>query len=277
MGTTTPTIRRLARLFVTVLVLAIVVAPLYWLIATALKLPLSIGQYPPALVPRALTASNFGDLFRLYSFPQNLANSAIVTVSAVLLTVTIGSLAGYAVAHLPQRGRRFVLFAVLLFGLFPEIMLIPGLFATMRDLGWLNTWQSLILPYSGWGLPFAIWMSANYFATLPPELEEAARVDGAGWVKTVWSVILPVSGPALVAVAVFTFVADWSEFLMANSVDSTLGTTTLPVGITLYGSQYYNATGSVFAAALLGSIPVAVLLVVFRKLMVSGLVAGTVR
>lgn len=262
-----------------IVLLAVIVAaivPLYWMVVTSFKLPLAIGA-TPTLLPHGLSIINFRNLVTQGNILLNLRNSLGIDLSATIIVLVAGGLGGYAVAHLSPRWRQLALVSVLLFGLFPEIILIPGIYAIMRDLGWTNTWQSLILPYSAWGLPFAIWMSANYYAILPRELEEAALCDGAGWMRILRSVVLPVSKPILLSIAVFTFVAFWSEYLIANSVNTAMGTTTLSVGITMYGTQYQNATGEVLGAALISAIPVALLLIIFRKALVSGLIGGAVK
>ncbi len=145
----------------------------------------------------------------------------------------------------------------------------------MRDIGWLNTYQALIFPYSAFNLPFAIWILRNYFLGISMSTEESARIDGAGALRTLWSVILPQVTPSIFTAGVFTFTACWTEFLMALSFD--FGKKTIPVGIASLGTQFTVPYGAYFAASVIAVVPIAVLVIIFRKAVVSGLTAGAVK
>ncbi len=147
----------------------------------------------------------------------------------------------------------------------------------MKVLGWLKRYQALIIPYTAFNFPFATWIVRNYMLGIPREMEETARIDGAGPLTTLWQVILPQARPGLFTAGIFTFTACWTEFLMALSFNSNNSYRTIPVGIALFGSQFTIPFGTIFAASTAAAIPIAVLVLVFRKSVVSGLTAGAVK
>ena len=156
-------------------------------------------------------------------------------------------------------------------------MLFRSLYALLRDIGWLNSYQALIIPYTAFYLPFAIWILRNYFLAIPHEMEESARIDGANPLRTIWSVILPQAWPGLFTAGIFTFTACWTEFLMALSFNVANDYRTIPVGVALFGSQFTIPYGTLFAASVVAVVPIAILVLIFRRSVVSGLTAGAVK
>ena len=189
-----------------------------------------------------ITRSLFGD----YTFGRYIINSAVVALCATFLVLFLGTLAGYALARFPIRGKFPLMVSLLIISVFPEIAVIAPLYLLMRDLGWLNSYQALIVPYTAFFLPFAIWILRNYFLGIPYAMEESARIDGAGPLRTLWTVILPQATPGLFTAAVFTFTACWSEFLMALSFNIDNNYRTIPVGIAEFGSQFTVPYGTLF-------------------------------
>ncbi len=138
-----------------------------------------------------------------------------MTLVATALVLVFGTMAGYALGRLPMRGKFTLMVTLLMISLFPEIAVIAPLYTLLKDLGWLNSYQGLIIPYTAFFLPFAIWILRNYMLGIPKEMEETARIDGAGPIRTVWSIILPMALPGVFTAGIFTFTAAWTEFLMA--------------------------------------------------------------
>jgi multiple sugar transport system permease protein len=257
------------------LVALFVALPLYWLVASSFKGDKEIGT--PHLYPHAATGSNYRNAFSQYAFTTYIENSAIVAVSTTVLVLGLGTFAGYALARLPVRGKTGVMTALLMISLFPTVALVAPLYLLLRDIGWLNSYQGLILAYTALTLPFAIWILRNYFLSIPKEMEEVAWVDGASPARTVVSVILPQALPGLFTAGVFTFVAAWTEFLIALSVNSADSYRTVPVGIALFGGQFVTPYGTIFAASAVAMLPIALLVLIFRRAVVSGLTAGAVK
>ncbi|HWG02701.1 MAG TPA: carbohydrate ABC transporter permease [Trebonia sp.] len=263
--------------FCAFLVFAFIVLPLYWMLASAFKTQANVGASPPQLFPDPLSVQNFSVAFSQNTFGRYILNSVIVAVVATFLVLVLGTLAGYALARLPMRGAFTVLVILLMISVFPEIAVVVPLYALLRDFGWLNSYQALIIPYTAFFLPFSIWILRNYFMAIPHEMEESARIDGASPLRTIWSIILPQAWPGLFTAAIFTFTACWTEFLMALSFNIVNSYRTIPVGVALFGSQFVVPYGAIFAASVVAVAPIAVLVFIFRRSVVSGLTAGAVK
>jgi multiple sugar transport system permease protein len=261
----------------TFLVFLFIIIPLYWMIASAFKTPANVGASPPQYFPHPISTANFHAAFTQYTFSRYIANSVIVAVVATALVLVLGTLAGYAMGRLPMRGKFTTLVILLMISVFPEIAVVSPLYLLLRNLGWLNSYQALILPYTAFFLPFAIWILRNYFLAIPHEMEESARIDGASPIRTLWAVILPQAWPGVFTAGIFTFTACWTEFLMALTFNSANSYRTIPVGVALFGGQFITPYGIIFAASVVAVVPIGILVFIFRRSVVSGLTAGAVK
>jgi multiple sugar transport system permease protein len=254
-----------------------VIAPLYWLIATSFKNPNSIGASPPSLGPAPFSLENYANAFVGYDFGIYFRNSLVVTTATTALVLALGTLAGYALGRLPMRGTFTTMVALLVISVFPAVAVIAPLYLLMRNLGWLNSYQALIVPYTAFNLPFAIWILRNYFLGIPKEMEETGRIDGAGPLRTLAAIILPQALPGLFTAGIFCFTACWTEFLMALTFDSSNDYRTIPVGIAEFGGNFQVPYGTIFAASVVAVVPIAVLVFIFRRWVISGLTSGAVK
>ena len=252
-----------------------ILIPLYWLIASSFRSPNNFGT--ATLNPAPLSGGNYSNAFVGYDFGIYFRNSLIVSIVATALVLILGTLAGYALGRLPMRGKFTTLVILLMISVFPEVAVIAPLYLLMRNLHWLNSYEALIVPYTAFFLPFAIWILRNYFMAIPREMEESARIDGANPLRTIWSIILPQTLPGLFTAGVFTFSACWIEFLMALSFNVSNNYRTIPVGVALFGGQYITSYGDIFAASVVAVVPIGVLVFIFRRNVVSGLTAGAVK
>jgi multiple sugar transport system permease protein len=261
----------------TTLVAVFIIVPLYWLVTSGFKGTAGIGK--ATLLPHDLSTENYSAAFGSAATPfaRYILNSVVVAVLSTAIVLSLASLAGYALGRLPMRGKVPIMVALLMISVFPAIAVVPPLFLVMKTIGWLNSYQALIFPYVAFNLPFAIWIMRNYMLGIPKEMEETARIDGAGPFKTLWSVILPQARPGLFTAGIFCFSACWTEFLMATSFNTDPDFRTIPVGIADFGAQFTIPYGIIFAAATVASVPIAILVLVFRKSVVSGLTAGAVK
>ena len=205
-----------------------------------------------------------------------LRNSLVVAVATTALCLVVGAGCAYALARLRFRGRAAVLACVLATTLFPQISLVSPLYLLLRSLGLIDTFPGLVLPYLTFALPLTIWLLAAAFRDLPPELEEAARLDGAGRLRVLLEIVLPVAAPALAAVGIITFVTCWNEFLFALSFTLGPERQTLPVAIALFRGQYQVPWGEVLAASMVATLPVAAVVLGFQRRIVRGLTSGAV-
>jgi ABC-type glycerol-3-phosphate transport system permease component len=258
------------------LLLAGLVVPFYWAVIASLT-PEARLFGAPSLVPRDLVLEHYRALFSQRSFWVPIRNSLIVAGATTLLCVTLGALAAYALARLHFPGRNALLGLVLAVSMFPQISVVSPLYLLLRELRLINTYPGLVLPYLTFAMPLAIWLLVGFFRQLPPELEEAAMVDGATRLQAVRKVVLPVAIPGLAATAILTFLYSWNEFLFALSF--TLGPErhTVPVAIALFRGRYQVPWGQILAASVVATAPVALIVLGFQRRIVQGLTAGAVK
>ena len=259
-----------------VLALLALAAPLYWALVGSLTPEARLFEGPP-LLPLDPIADHYRALFAERDFWLPIRNSLVVAASTTLLCLALGSLCAYAVARLRFRGRGVLLAGVLAVSMFPQISVVPPLYLLLRSLGLIDTYPGLVLPYLSFAMPLAIWLLVGFFRQLPPELEDAARVDGASRLRAFREVVLPLAAPALATTGILTFVYCWNEFLFALSFTLGPERQTVPVAIALFRGQYQVPWGQVLAAVMLATAPVAALALVFQRRIVQGLVSGAVK
>jgi multiple sugar transport system permease protein len=259
----------------TIVTALFILLPLYWLIASSFKAPNDVGT--TQLFPNPISGANYSNAFVGFDFGIYFRNSLVVTIIATALVLILGTLAGYALGRLPMRGKFTTLVILLMISVFPEVAVIAPLFLLMKEIGWLNSYQALILPYTAFNLPFAIWILRNYMLGIPKEMEETGRIDGAGALRTVWTIILPQALPGLFTAGIFCFTACWTEFLMALTFNDSNNFRTIPVGIADFGGNFQVPYGTIFAASVVAVVPIGILVFVFRKFVISGLTSGAVK
>ncbi|MGH8907867.1 MAG: carbohydrate ABC transporter permease [Egibacteraceae bacterium] len=252
--------------------------PFVWLIDVSVKIG-NNALNSPLLSQGPFGLDNYISVFS-QGFGYNLRNSAIVAGATTLLCVPIGSLAAYALARLRLRRKALILSGVLAVSLFPPVALVPSLYELLRALGLLNTYPGLFIPYTAFSLPLTIFILTTFFAAIPAELEEAARVDGATPFQAFHRVILPLAAPGVVAAAILVFVSAWNEFLLASTfAPRSLSAQTVPVAIAAFtGSvSYERPIGTITAACVIVTVPMILLVLLFQKRIVAGLTAGAVK
>ena len=259
----------------TIVTALFILLPLYWLIASSFKAPNDVGS--TQLFPNPISGANYSNAFVGYDFGIYFRNSLIVTIVATALVLFLGTLAGYALGRLPMRGKFTTLVILLMISVFPEVAVIAPLYLLMRNLHLLNSYPALIIPYTAFFLPFAIWILRNYFLGIPKEMEETGRIDGASPLRTVWTIVLPQALPGLFTAGIFTFTACWTEFLMALTFNSSNNYRTIPVGIAEFGGNFNVPYGTIFAASVVAVVPIGILVFIFRKFVISGLTSGAVK
>lgn len=253
--------------------------PFFWLIMTSLKKG-NNALNSPNLFEGPFGLQNYESVFA-QDFALNLRNSLAIAGMTTILCVAIGSLAGYALARLPLKRKVLLLSGVLAVSLFPPVALVPPLYELWRTLGLLNTWEGLYIPYTSFTLPLTIFILTTFFAAIPKDLEEAARVDGATPFKAFLRVILPLAAPGVFAAAIIVFVSAWNEFLLASTFaprDAEVAQT-VPVAIAAFTGavQFQRPVGTITAACVVVTIPMIIVALVFQKRIVAGLTAGSVK
>jgi trehalose/maltose transport system permease protein len=231
----------------------------------------------PGLSLRGLTLDHYRALFETRDFWLPIRNSLVVAASTTVLAVAIGGLCAYAIARLTFRGKPFILAAVLAVSVFPQIAIVSPLYLVLREVHLIDTYPGLVLPYLTFATPLSVWLLAGFFRQLPPEIEEAALVDGASRLQAFYRILLPIALPGVMATAILTFLYCWNEFLFALSFTLGPERQTVPVAIALFRGQYQVPWGEVLAAAVVATLPVALIVMVAQRRIVSGLTAGAVK
>jgi multiple sugar transport system permease protein len=253
--------------------------PFFWLIMTSLKQG-DRALNSPNLFQGPFGLQNYEAVFR-QDFVLNLRNSLAIAGMTTILCVVIGSFAAYALARLPLKRKILLLSGVLAVSLFPPVALVPPLYELWRNLGLLNTWEGLYIPYTSFTLPLTIFILVTFFASIPKDLEEAARVDGASPFKAFYKVIFPLAAPGVFAAAIIIFVAAWNEFLLASTFAPRNAEVaqTVPVAIAAFTGavEFQRPIGTITAACVVVTIPMIIVALVFQKRIVSGLTAGSVK
>ncbi len=252
--------------------------PIVWLILTSMKTTAGIYAWPPQYIPSPFTLENYIKILR--DSPELLLyvlNSFIVGVGCTAVTLGIGGLAGYALSRLRLKYAAALMVAILAVSMFPPVSLLPSLFQNFLEAGLLNTYQGLILAHTGLFLPFAVWMLASYFATLPTEIEEAAKMDGMGTLRIFLTVVIPLSWPGFVATGLIVFIFSWNEFPLALVLMSQNAMRTAPVGISLYPGEYAFPWETISTATVIAIVPILIITAIFQKQIVGGLTAGAVK
>lgn len=260
-----------------VVVLFIALFPFAWTVITSLKPAAELYTPVVQYLPRHPTLENYGRLFQTTPFGRYFLNSAIVSVSTVVLGLTVSTCAAYAFSRFRFPGRDRILFAFLIVNMFPQILLLVPLFIIMRSLHLLNTYFALILSYATFTIPFSVWMLTGFFDALPRELEEAAMVDGATHMGAFWRVIMPLAAPGIAATAIYIFINAWNEFLYALTFSSNLEVRTVPVGLRTFIGQYIIQWELLTAAGVLSSLPIIIAFIFIQRQLISGLTAGAVK
>ena len=250
--------------------------PLIIALGTALKPP-GTATSDLGILPAHPSWSNFSYIFTETSLLTYVKNSVIVTTATTALVLAGASLAAYAFSRLTFFLKN-VLYPLFLMGLMlPFVVVLVPLFHMEERLHLFNTYGALILPYVGFGLPFAILLLKNYFDSVPREMEEAALVDGASRLRTFLAIVLPMTTPALSTVAIFQAVGSWNEFLFALLFMTKDAMRTVPLAIVPFIGQFGNQTEYMFAMLLVITLPPVVLFVAMQRYFVSGLTAGAIK
>ncbi|MCO6040252.1 trehalose/maltose ABC transporter permease MalG [Thermococcus alcaliphilus] len=261
-----------------ILMAIICLFPFIWMIVVSFaKDPTFLGS---PLVEYKSTLENYVRVLSdpTLHFPAYLKNSIIIASLVTLTTVSISSLAAYAVSRIEFKGRLLIPIFVLGLSMFPQISLVGYLFKFIEKLGWVNTYQALYFPYVAWTLPLSLWILLSYFSQLPKDLDEAAMIDGASRIKTLTTIILPLSAPALFSTALLVFIAAFNEFMFALLFTTDHRARTVPVGIALFQGVHGEIPwGSVMAASVISTIPLVIMALLFQKYIVSGLTAGALK
>lgn len=251
---------------------AFVLTPVLWMISTALKSDNAVLSVPPQLLPHDPKWSNFGHATTLIPFWRYLRNSVFIAGVGAVGTVLSAALVAYPLARLRAAGMRIVFALVLATLLLPQQILLVSQFLIFKRLGWYGTYLPLIVPSWLGGGAFNVFLLRQFFLTLPREQDQAALIDGAGYFRIFWRIILPQSVPALLAVGLLDFTSKWNDFLGPLIYLNRTESYTLPLGLASFRDLYNTSWNYLMAGTILAALPCAVLFFVAQRLLVRGLV-----
>ncbi|GIK75082.1 MAG: ABC transporter permease [Chloroflexota bacterium] len=286
---TTKTKQRINRILLWVLIIFMAIwmlFPFYWAINSSFKSEGMLAMTPTTFVPRdpvtrdiSFFLRNYQAVFTNQAFLRAIVNSVIVATSVTLLSLAVGSFAGFALGKLRYRGKTATLYVILAMTMFPAIAVLTGLYAIITNLG-IPPIASMIITYMLFTLPFTAWVLTAFFRELPTEIFQSAQVDGASPFQTFYMIMLPLTAPAMVTTGLLAFIGAWNEYLFALTFTSIApDARTLPVIIANFPSQFSMQIpfGEIMAAGIVSSIPLIALVFIFQRRIVAGLTAGAVK
>jgi multiple sugar transport system permease protein len=255
--------------------------PFYWMVVTAFRdVDYTFDATP---WPTHVTLDNFRTAFdtsRGNHFGRALFNSLFISVITTIIAMLVGTTTAYAVTRLKFRGKFLVLGIILAASMFPGVAIVTPLFQLFANIGWLGTYQALILPDISFALPLAVWILTSFFAGMPWELEESARIDGCTMGQAFRKILLPLAAPGLFTTAILVFISAWNEYLL-SSLFSNGSANVAPVTVAIAGftgqQAHQEPYTAVMAAGTIVTIPLVILVLLFQRRIVSGLTAGAVK
>jgi len=260
-----------------VILMVLVLAPFYWIFSASIKVPQEIIAQKPTLFPQSFTTQHYAKLFNESEFPTYLRNSLIVAAVTMMITVVLSTLAAYGLYRIRFPGRNMLFRIILITYAFPGVLLLVPLYQMMVALGLVDRLLALIIVDVTLAAPFAVWMLQAFFRTIPPELEEAAALDGATRLGIIVRIMLPLAAPGVASIAIFAFIISWTEYLFASILIISEANRTVPVGLAGIIGQYQVDWGLLLAGATVTTLPVLVLFGLVGRNFVEGLTAGAVR
>jgi multiple sugar transport system permease protein len=251
--------------------------PVLWILSLSLKPPAQATD--GRLIPADFSLENYKGIFEQDIFTAALRNSIGIALIATVIAVALAAMAAYAIARLDFPGKGLILGSALAIAMFPPISVVGPMYELWRNIGLFDTWQGLIIPYMTFTLPLAIYTLSAFFREIPWELEQAAQVDGATPFQAFRQVIVPLAAPGIFTTMILVFIFAWNDFVFAISLTSTENSQTVPAAISSFpgASQFSAPIGSIAAAAVVVTIPIIIMVLIFQRRIVAGLTAGAVK
>jgi multiple sugar transport system permease protein len=251
--------------------------PLIWIFKMSIITKSELFASPPTIIPQNPTGAEYAQIFGDAAFQKALLNSAIISGVTTVICLFFGSIAAYAIARLRFRFKSPVMTLILAISFFPAVAIIAPLFVQYSRVGLIDTYWAAIITDTVFALPLTVWLLVAFFRELPKDLEEAAKVDGATTIQAFRKVIVPLAAPGVFTTAILTFIFAWNEFLFATTFLFTPDTQPVTVVIPNFASQYTVDYGAQAAAAVVVTVPLVILVLIFQRRIVSGLTAGAVK
>ncbi|MDX9983919.1 carbohydrate ABC transporter permease [Sphaerochaeta sp.] len=264
--------------FIILVTAVMLILPFLWMISTSFKKANEIFSLNPKWFPSKFGFSNYIGIWLRPYFPTYMLNSIIVSIFTMLISLISAILAGYGISRFKFKGRTLFSVVLIVVQMFPAMLLLIPLYIIMQKMGLINTHLSMIIAYTTFAMPFCTWMIKGYFDTIPEQLEEAARIEGYGRLRILIHIVIPLSAPGIVTVAMFAFVLSWQEYLYALTFARTEEMRTLTVGLSLMQGQHGSVNwGEIMAGSVIACIPGLVLFMYLEKYLVKGFTMGALK
>ena len=261
-----------------VILLAILIFPVYWMVISSLQPSSRLMNLPPYFVPDSFYVNNYLRIVSESNYTRFFLNSIIVASGTVTAVFLIAIPAGYSFSRYFFKGKSLMLTSIMSVQMFPIVVILISLYTFYMRMRLLNTYQGIILAHTTISLPLSIMLMKSFFDTLPRSLDESARIDGAGRLRILFSILIPLTKPGLVATGIYTFLTSWDDYLFSLTIMQRNNMKMLTVGLAQsFMGEYAHDYGALMAFCVAGSIPIVLFFVACQKYMISGLTAGAVK
>lgn len=266
-------------IYIVLLVIAVVyIFPIFWMISTSFKTNNIALKIPPEWIPVHPTLSNFINIFADSKFVTFYKNTVIVATAATFISVVFASLASYSFSRFRFKGSGLIQMLFLSTQMFPSVALLIAMYTLYRQLGLINTYTALIIACITIALPLSTWITKGFYDTVPISLDEAAKIDGCGRFRTLFTIIMPLIQPGIIAIAIYAFMVSWDDFLWSLTLVNKTDMRTLTAGIQMtYMGEYSYDWSKVMTASVSASLPLLIIFIFLQKYLISGLTAGAVK
>ncbi len=265
------------RYVVLIFLASLVLVPILWMVSTAFKTEAETYSPTPIWIPSEISLGAFKKFFGIYNFGSMTLNSLVTCLGSMLICTVFSCLAGYGVTRFKFRGRKGFLDFLLITQMFPSVMLVVPFYSVLSKYHMTNSLLGLIIVYAATNIAFSTWMMTSYFKTIPVELDEAARVDGASSWTIFYKIILPLVVPGIAAVAIFVLINGWNEYMYSSVLISKDSLKTLTVGIVSLNTQNQVHWNDMMAASSMSCLPLIILFLCFQKYFIAGMTSGAVK
>jgi len=272
-------VRRITLFAILLLLFGALFLPAYWMVVTSLKPNEAAFRLPPELIPSEPTLESYiSQLKDRSGFLTFVSNGFVVSGLTTVLSIIVSVHAGYAFSRFRFPAKGSLLLLILASQMAPYVLIVVSIYVLFQQLQLLNTYLGLVLAFSSFALPFSIWMMRGFFDTIPRDLEEAAMVDGASRLSAMQRVILPLVGPGVIAVGLYTFMNTWNNLLFALSLTNSQDMRTIPPGFLLtYVGEFQYAWADAMAGSVMASLPMVIVFIFLQRHLVAGITAGAVK
>jgi len=261
----------------TAVFLVIILFPFFWILITSVKPSNEIfGAEAFRIFSKNPTLQNYSAVLNGKNILSSIKNSLVVSSVTTLYVIFVATMAAYAISRFHFRFKNLLMGLILVISMFPQMIIVGPIFNLFTTLHWTNSYF-IVLPYSTITIPMAVWIMVAHFGNIPLSIEESAKIDGASPFRILWNIVFPLAAPGVFTTAIITFIAAWNEYLLTATLNTEISMQTVPVAISFLRTQFQILWGEVSAATVIVTVPTIIIVLIFQKRIVSGLVSGAVK